>query len=79
MIATRRNMIEMRKRFPDGEPITMYCTECGSEYSGDDGEYWNYPSNYEFTCAECKEEWDEDVVMLLGVKRITVDYLTHKS
>ena len=81
MIATRCNMIEMRKRFPDGEPITMFCTECGSEWSGDDGDYWSYPLDYEFTCAECSEDDDVTalVTMQLGVAYTTIFTLDDKE
>jgi len=31
----------------------LYCSKCGVEYSGNSGDYWNYPKDYVFTCNLC--------------------------
>jgi len=35
----------------------LHCPECGAEYSGNRGDYWNLPEDYVFSC-ECGAEME---------------------
>jgi len=45
----------------------LYCKICGGEFSGNAGDYWDYPDDYVFKC--CGEE------MELVDKVVRVEYL----
>ena len=46
----------------------LHCTECGAEFSGHRGNYWNRPEDHVFTCRECGGE------MELVFKNVHVTY-----
>ena len=47
----------------------LHCPECGAEYSGNAGDYWNFPEDYVFTCDLC------DLEMELVDKKVTIAYV----
>jgi len=47
----------------------LHCPICDAEYSGNAGDYWDYPDDYEFFCEEC------GVPMELVEKIVTVEYV----
>ena len=34
----------------------LHCPVCDAEYSGNAGDYWNYPDNHVFTCCAVEME-----------------------
>lgn len=65
MRAIKKNM---RDSILTGDRKILHCPECDAEYSGNAGDYWNYPDDYVFTCQDCQCE------MELVNKRVTVRY-----
>jgi len=47
----------------------LHCIVCGGEWSGDAGDYWDYPDDYVFTCSVCGAELE------LVEKRVHVEYV----
>ena len=47
----------------------LRCPECGMEWSGNAGDYWQYPDDHVFTCDECKCEL-ELVTKVVSVKYV---------
>lgn len=39
-----------------GAMAVMYCAECHSKYSADDGDYWDYEDDHVFVCGACGSE-----------------------
>ncbi len=57
----------MKDQILTNDAMILHCLECDCEYSGNAGDYWNYPDNYEFFC-ECGSEIE------LVTKTVTIDY-----
>ena len=49
----------------------LYCKECGSEFSGNSGDYWDVPDNHIFTC-DCLVF---PLEMELVTKKTTIKYI----
>lgn len=64
MKAIKKNMID---QIVTNDTKILHCPECGAEYSGNAGDYWNLPDNYVFHC-ECGAE------MELVNKIVSVEY-----
>ena len=47
----------------------LHCPACDGEWSGNAGDYWDYPDDYVFMCNYCGVELE------LVEKRITVEYI----
>ena len=67
MKAIKRNMKDYI--LDEDEPRRiLYCPNCGAEYSGNAGDYWDLPDDYVFHCPDCGTE------MELVEKIVTVKY-----
>ena len=64
MKATKSNMQDQSLT---GDHKILHCPNCGAEYSGNAGDYWNLPDDYVFIC-ECGQE------MELVEKIVTIKY-----
>jgi len=64
MKATKGNM---RDQILSKDTKILHCPCCGAEYSGNAGDYWNYPDDHVFHC-ECGCE------MELVNKVVTIEY-----
>ena len=67
MRAIKSNMIDQIGTPLSGRQI-LRCPECGDEFSGNAGDYWDLPDDHVFTCEHCK------LVMELVVKHTTVTF-----
>jgi len=66
MKAIKSNMVDQVTHKEDQK--ILHCLGCGAEFSGNAGDYWNYPSDHVFTCGLCGSE------MELVKKIVTVRY-----
>ena len=57
MEAIKRNMRDYILNGDEPRRI-LHCLECDAEFSGNAGDYWNFPDNYVFVCGECKSEME---------------------
>ena len=64
MKAFRKNM---KDQILTDDNRILHCFDCGAEYSGNAGDYWDFEDNYEFHC-ECGGE------MELVTKHVQVTY-----
>ena len=65
MKATKGNM---KDQILTTDRRILYCPGCGGEWSGNAGDYWDYPDSHIFGCGDCGIELD------LVNKRVTIDY-----
>lgn len=64
MKATKGNM---KDQILTNDDKILHCLACDAEYSGNAGDYWDLPDDYEFTC-QCGGE------MELVTKKVYVQY-----
>ena len=55
MRAIRGNM---KDHIWEGDNKILHCPSCGTEYSGDAGDYWYLPDDYVFICQDCAVEME---------------------
>ena len=55
MKATKGNM---RDHILTDDKNILHCPECGTEYSGNAGDYWYLADSFVFTCADCQVEME---------------------
>ena len=68
MKALKKNMID-HIWHPEEPARVLHCPCCMSDFSGNAGDYWDYPDDYLFKCGECGEELE------LVERRVTVEYV----
>lgn len=66
MRAIKKNM---KDQILTSDRKILHCTLCGGEWSGNAGDYWNYPDDHVFKCSHC------DVELELVEKRVHVEYV----
>ena len=58
----------MKDHILDGDNKILHCPYCDTEFSGNAGDYWDYPENHVFMCEHC------DAEMELVNKTVTITY-----
>lgn len=48
MKAIKRNLPDL---IGSNERVFMFCYECGSTFSANKGDYWDYPDDHTFKCC----------------------------
>lgn len=66
MRAIKKNM---KDQILTNDDHILHCPECGIEYSGNAGDYWDYPDDHVFCCNECELELE------LVRKVVSVNYI----
>ncbi len=66
MRAIKKNM---KDQILTDDTKILHCPQCGAEYSGNAGDYWNLPDDYIFKCEECGIEM-ELVNKIVSVKYV---------
>jgi len=61
---------EMKDHILDGDRRILHCPNCGGEWSGNAGDYWDLPNDYIFHCVDC------GVGLELVNKVVTVKYVS---
>ena len=57
MKAIKRNMVsQLGQLFSERQ--VLHCLECDSIFSGNAGDYWQYPDDHEFKFANCDGEME---------------------
>jgi len=58
----------MKDQILTSDAKILHCISCDGEWSGNAGDYWNYPDDHVFGCGECGIELE------LVNKKVTIDY-----
>lgn len=48
----------MKDQILTGDRKILRCPNCGAEYSGNAGDYWNLPEDHVFICSSCQVEME---------------------